>query len=112
MTVGLQNLSNQNFYNVKSIVPPMSEQLAIVEFVNNATLKLQESMGAAEREISLLCELRSRLFSDVVTGKLDVREAACMHSVGEPAEESLGDDEAILADEDADEEVEAEEVGV
>ena len=30
----------------------------------------------AEREISLLREYRTRLIADVVTGKLDVREAA------------------------------------
>ncbi|HRZ62630.1 MAG TPA: hypothetical protein P5163_18750 [Rubrivivax sp.] len=35
-----------------------------------------ETIAKAQREISLLREYRTRLIGDVVTGKLDVREAA------------------------------------
>lgn len=37
---------------------------------------VKEASFKAEREISLLREYRTRLIADVVTGKLDVREAA------------------------------------
>lgn len=40
MTVGLQNLSNQNFYNVRCIVPPVSEQIAIVAYTERETQAL------------------------------------------------------------------------
>ena len=33
-------------------------------------------MEKRNREINLLCQYRTRLIADVVTGKLDVREAA------------------------------------
>ena len=76
MTVGLQNLSNQNFYNVRSVVPPISEQVAIVEYTERETQVLNTAISRLEREIELLREYRNRLVADVVTGKLDVREAA------------------------------------
>lgn len=76
MTLGLQNLSNQNFYNVKSLVPPIGEQAAILEFIQAATRNVAGAAARAQSELSLLREYRTRLFADVVTGKLDVREAA------------------------------------
>jgi len=76
MTVGLQNLSNQNFYNVRSVVPPVQEQTEIVFFVETATERLNVAIDAANHQIDLLREYRTRLIADVVTGKLDVRQAA------------------------------------
>ncbi len=58
-----------------------------------------------EREIDLLREFRDRLVADVVTGKVDVREAALRlpdvasgDLEGEPAEEA---DDSELFDEEA-----------
>lgn len=76
MTVGLQNLSNQNFYNVRAIVPPIAEQKAIVAFSENETVALNTVITRTEHEIELLREYRTCLIADVVTGKLDVREVA------------------------------------
>ncbi len=76
MTVGLQNLSNQNFYNVRCVVPPVVEQIAIVAYAERETRMLNTAINRLEREIELLREYRTRLVADVVTGKLDVREAA------------------------------------
>ena len=75
MTVGLQNLSNQNFYKIKSIVPPLTEQIDILYFVEKETHTFDRAIEVILREISLLREYRTRLIADVVTGKLDVREA-------------------------------------
>ncbi|MBL7650259.1 MAG: hypothetical protein JNK74_29225, partial [Candidatus Hydrogenedentes bacterium] len=61
---------------VRSIVPPVAEQKAIVAFADRATEQLQAAIKSALREIDLLREYRTRLIADVVTGKLDVREAA------------------------------------
>lgn len=88
MTVGLQNLSNQNFYNVRTIVPPLPEQEAIVSYVTSATETLVQAQNGAQCEIALLKEFRTRLISDVVTGELDVREAAARL----PTDELEGDD--------------------
>ena len=103
MTVGLQNLSNQNFYNVHSVVPPVQEQMEIVLFVEKITVRMNDLIQKAQREIALIREYRTRLIADVVTGKLDVREAAAQLSdeIEEPELvdeiESLteGDDEVV-----------------
>jgi type I restriction enzyme S subunit len=87
MTVGLQNLSNQNFYGVRSAVPPTDEQSAIVDYAERETQAIRTAISRLEREIDLLREYRTRLVADVVTGKLDVREAAA-HL---PDEEALPD---------------------
>ena len=76
MTVGLQNLSNQNFYNVRTILPPLEEQLAIVSAVQEAARRIDAAIRATIREIALLREHHTRLVADVVTGTLDVREPA------------------------------------
>ena len=62
----------------------------------------------AEHEISLLREYRTRLIADVVTGKLDVREAAARlpDEIEEP--EPLDEAEALSdADEDAADDLDA-----
>ena len=49
----------------------------IVRLASERTLPTSSRrIDSAEREISLLREYRTRLIADVVTGKLDVREAA------------------------------------
>jgi type I restriction enzyme S subunit len=57
-------------------VPPLPEQWAIVRAIESDCASLTEAIGKAQRDISLLREYRTRLIADVVTGKLDVREAA------------------------------------
>jgi type I restriction enzyme, S subunit len=55
---------------------PVEEQKAIVLQINNMTAPLEAVITSTENQIRLLREFRSRLTTDVVTGKLDVREAA------------------------------------
>lgn len=57
-------------------VPPLQEQAAIVKFLDNAIAKIIRIIDRTKSEIELLQEYRTCLISDVVTGKLDVREAA------------------------------------
>lgn len=57
-------------------VPPVEEQLKIVAYYDDSTATLRQTMERAQSEIDLLREYRMRLIADVVTGKLDVREAA------------------------------------
>jgi len=96
MTVGLQNLSNQNFYNVRAIVPPFHEQHAIVTHAESATVELQDTIARVEREIGLLREYRTRLIADVVTGKLDVREAARQLPEAPAETETIPDAEELI----------------
>lgn len=57
-------------------IPGMEEQQAIVTHLASATHGIDNSLTKLGREIELLREYRARLVADVVTGKLDVREAA------------------------------------
>jgi len=56
--------------------PPRAEQDGIVTAVRKATQYPNAAIQKARDEIALLREYRTRLIADVVTGKLDVREAA------------------------------------
>ena len=57
-------------------IPAVSEQVLIVEHVTVKASRISAAEKAAQREITLLREYRTRLIADVVTGKLDVREVA------------------------------------
>lgn len=52
----------------------MDEQKNILLEISKRTSSLKATISRFEREIELLQEYRIRLISDVVTGKLDVRE--------------------------------------
>ena len=67
-------------------IPPLPEQVAIASFVNRVNSEIDEAIKAAQREISLLIEYRTRLIADVVTGKLDVRRTVnhTQEEVGDP----------------------------
>ena len=56
-------------------LPPLQEQIEIVQYIVNKTSPLRLAIKGVYNEISLLREYRARLISDVVTGKLDVRGA-------------------------------------
>ncbi len=57
------------------VAPPNEQDKIVVYYVEN-TASLRHAIERARREIGLLREYRTRLLADVVTGKLDVREAA------------------------------------
>lgn len=79
------------------LLPPKEEQDQIVDSLRGQTAGLVRTISRLEREIDLLREYKTRLVADVVTGKLDVREAAARlpQQADEPA--SASDD---LADDD------------
>ena len=57
-------------------LPPLSEQRAIARLVDHATAAIDGTIELTHRQIALAHEYRILLVSDVVTGQLDVREAA------------------------------------
>jgi type I restriction enzyme S subunit len=79
-------LSHDAIKSVLLAIPPLDEQTAIISYLDNATSHITSAIDHATREISLLREYRTRLIADVVTGKLDVREAAA--NLPEEAEEA------------------------
>lgn len=57
-------------------IPPVSEQLEIVEHLESSGKSFERIRVQALAEIELLREFRTRLTADVVTGQIDVREIA------------------------------------
>ena len=72
---GQQRVPSSFVANYSIPLPPLPEQTAIVEYLDKATTDIEAAIDRARREIELLKEYRTRLIADVVTGKLDVREA-------------------------------------
>ena len=66
-------LSQQSIKDILLPIPPIDEQIAIVETLANQLRSTSAALIRAQREIELLREYRTRLIADVVTGKLDVR---------------------------------------
>lgn len=71
-----QDLNFENFCRVDLPLPPDAEQAAIAEHVGRVAANTATATERARGVIALLSEYRTRLIADVVTGKLDVREAA------------------------------------
>jgi type I restriction enzyme, S subunit len=69
-------VDRKDLFDIYVAVPPVSEQDAILAWIEHSLADLDHATDAAHREIDLLREYRTRLIADVVTGKLDVREAA------------------------------------
>jgi len=68
---------NRNLIHPERVAfPPQSEQPRITLHLDRDLSRLDDVSGATQREVDLLREYRIRLVADVVTGKLDVREAA------------------------------------
>lgn len=82
--------------------PPTSEQEQIVEHLEEVEKEHGSTVSRLTNEVSLLEEYRTRLIADVVTGKLDVREAAAQ--LTEEAEETEGlSEEDDFADDEGEE---------
>jgi type I restriction enzyme S subunit len=98
------HLSNYDFKTMPVLLPPESEQVLIADFLEGITSSIDKASNRLIRESSLLHEYRTRLVADVVTGKLDVREAAARLPVEAPLDTIEDDadsgDEAEAADED------------
>ena len=76
LTSTINQLTLGILYSIKIPWPPLAEQAAIVEYLDSTTADIVAAIDRAHRQIDLLREYRTRLIGDVVTGKLDVREAA------------------------------------
>ena len=77
------------------VLPPRQDQDDIVAAVTRAHAVPDSAIARAKSEIALIREYRTRLIADVVTGKLDVREAAERLPDETVEPESIGDSEAL-----------------
>ena len=65
-------------------IPPLVEAAKIASNLDAELARFTTAIARTEREIALMQEYRTRLTADLVTGKLDVREAAA-HLPAPPA---------------------------
>ena len=71
----MDNLNTGILKGVPLLVPPIQEQRDLLERIGQRTKTIDHAIRASKEEIRLIQEYRTRLIADVVTGKLDVREA-------------------------------------
>jgi type I restriction enzyme S subunit len=102
---GFWRLYTDDFYDIRMPFPPVNEQKRIMAQLDIELSVVNTAITRLEREITLLREYSIRLVADVVTGKLDVREAAARlpEEVTTETAEHYTDlsDETELADEEA-----------
>lgn len=60
--------------DIEVIVPPKVEQDELVSFILDKLSRIEEFQFKIDQEIQLLKEYKTALISEVVTGKVDVRE--------------------------------------
>lgn len=69
-------LTKDRLMSIELAVPPPEEQDRTMEQIREETASITGTVERARQEVELILEYRARLVSDVVTGTLDVREAA------------------------------------
>lgn len=102
-TTNLASTNKTKIGRLQVPLPPMDEQRAILTAVAAETQPVTAAIARLEAEIRFLREYRTRLVADVVTGKLDVREAAARlpddGAAGIAAESDEVDDPELIDEE-------------
>ena len=91
-TAGFLRLYDDTFLETPVYLPTISEQSAIVEYLDNAASNIDSTINCTRHQIDLMQEYRTSLIADVVTGKLDVREAAEQLPDESGEEKPIGED--------------------
>lgn len=81
-----KTVPRSSLLSIQVPLPPTNEREEIVKRVRTETSQLDSAVQSLRSEIALLKEYRTRLISDVVTGKIDVREEAAKLPDIDPAE--------------------------
>ena len=68
------HISTNALRRLRIKVPPFNEQKELASFLTTQCIRIIKITSTLNDEITLLNEYRTRLISDVVTGKLDVRD--------------------------------------
>jgi len=70
---GQPNISQEIIKSLRIPLPERDEQYAIITYLDHKTTKIDQTITKIEKQIELLKEFRTTLISEVVTGKIDVR---------------------------------------
>lgn len=69
----IQNVSAEKYNDLTLAIPPLEEQKQLIEYLKNEDEKFNRAIGKGKKLVHLLNEYRSTLITQVVTGKIDVR---------------------------------------
>ncbi|MBJ6907470.1 restriction endonuclease subunit S, partial [Vibrio cholerae] len=69
----MDNLNTETLGKIRTPVPPVHEQRAILAYVDEVSGKYKHLVDLAENAIGLMKERKTALISAAVTGKIDVR---------------------------------------
>ena len=69
----MTTISQDHITSLEIVCPPITEQNQIVEYLNEQTEIIDVTIENEIQRIELLKEYRQSLISEVVTGKIDVR---------------------------------------
>jgi type I restriction enzyme S subunit len=105
-----QDLNYTDFSRVSLPLPPQNEQRVIAESIKSGLIGIERTIDKVVGEVSLLQEYHTRLIADVVTGAVDVREAARKLSALDQTmsgseDQTLEEDMALEEEQNADEQV-------
>ncbi|KPQ42099.1 MAG: type I restriction-modification system specificity subunit [Candidatus Methanoperedens nitroreducens] len=73
--VSIAHLTREKLKEVFCLIPSIGEQKHIVKLIELESAKIDSAVSIIEKELLLLQEYRTALISEIVTGKIDVREA-------------------------------------
>jgi type I restriction enzyme S subunit len=74
ITTTMTTISQEKIASLEILLPSLEEQDIIVQCINLNNAQIFETITKLEKEIALLQEYRTALISEVVTGKIDVRQ--------------------------------------
>jgi type I restriction enzyme S subunit len=103
-TTNLASTNKTKIGQFQVLLPNVNEQHGILSAINEETGPVNIAISRLEREIELLREYRTRLIADVVTGKLDVRDAAARLPDEAPSDTAEDDTDPSIDSKAADEE--------
>ncbi|HDK7166746.1 TPA: restriction endonuclease subunit S [Clostridium botulinum] len=95
-------LAIERIINIYTMLPPIEEQKKIVDYIIRITDKIDKSILHINKEISLITEYGIRLISDIVIGKVDVRNIPVDEFISEEDITHEIEDEIIHNGEEAD----------
>jgi type I restriction enzyme S subunit len=75
-TGGLKRVSPKVARNIQLPIPDKSEQIEIVELLGKKCNSIEKMISSIMNEINTIQEYKTSLISDVVTGKVDVRDVS------------------------------------
>ena len=88
---GFNRLYTPDFGAVPIVVPPLSEQAAIVRFLDHADRRIRRYIRAKQKLIALLEEQKQAIIHQAVTGQINVRTCRPYPAYKPSGVEELGD---------------------